>query len=441
MRGEAVRLAVQRLRPAASVALLGLAAKAPASLRSAGAVHIRLASAPPLTELAPPTKVFPTSMWLTILFAGIAGAFALMTAGALYHLRWVHRLPSLPPGSPPARPRVSVVLAARDEQARIENTLRHLLAQQGVALEIIAVDDRSTDATGEILRRLAKEDARVKPQRVETLPDGWLGKCHACHVGASAATGDWILFTDADCWLKPDVLARAVAVAEREAAEHVTLTPGIAPQTAGAAAWHLIFLMSLANWISGVNLDRPKRFLGMGAFNLVRAPAYRASGGYEALRLTVLDDVKFGLVLRRAGHRTRGFLGGDDVECHWGATVRDMIKVMEKNYFAALEYRFSAALVLGLGAPLMWLGAVVGPFTGTPPGVAAGLALVSVMLPTAILARRLGWPWRRAALTPLVFPALFYAVLKSTFVTFRQGGVRWRDTFYSLERLRAGTFR
>ena len=380
-------------------------------------------------------------MWLTILFGGIAAGFALMTSGALFHLRWVHRLPSRPPGDRTTLSRVSVVIAARDEQARIENTVRHLLAQQGVAVEIIVVDDRSTDATGEILRRLAKEDGRIKPRRVETLPDGWLGKCHACHVGASEATGDWILFTDADCWMKPDVIARAVAVAEREAVEHVALTPGVAPETAGAAAWHLIFLMSLADWISGVNLDRPKRYLGIGAFNLVRAPAYRASGGYEALRLTVLDDVKFGLLLRRAGHRTRAFLGGSDVECHWGTTVRDMIQIMEKNYFAALEYRTSAALILGLGAPLVWLGAVIGPFTGTPAGAAAGLALVSMILPTAILARRLGWPWRSAALTPLVFPALFYALLKSAFVTLRQGGVRWRGTFHPLKRLREGTLR
>jgi hypothetical protein len=424
-------------------------------------------------------------MWPTILFGGIAAIFTLMTVGALFHLRWVHRLPPQIPGSTgdppvpsgdqplgteerskrpiargpstnaslslgqwpndtgrsPVLPRVSAVLAARDEAARIENTARHLLAQRDVFVEVIVVDDRSTDATSEILRRLANEDARIKPRRIETLPDGWLGKCHACHVGASQAAGDWILFTDGDCWMKPDVIARALAAAEREQVAHVTLTPGIALETAGAAAWHLLFLMSMADWISGVNRNRPGRYLGMGAFNLVRAPAYRASGGYEALRLTVLDDVKFGLVMRRAGYRTHAFLGGDDVECHWGATVGHMVKVMEKNYFAALEFRMSAALLLGLGAPLVWFGAVLGPFTGTPAGAAAGLALCSLILPTAILARRLNWPWRFAALTPLVFPALFYAALKSALMTLRQGGVRWRGTFYSLECLRAGTLR
>src|SRR6185436_10465400 len=156
--------------------------------------------------------------------------------------------------------------------------------------EFIVVDDRSTDGTGEILRRLAKEDTRVRVKRVDALPEGWLGKCHACHIGASAATGEWILFTDADCWMKPDVIARALQVAERDGADHITLTSGLASAGVGLKASHLMFLISLANWFSGVNRNRPKSYLGIGAFNLVRASAYRQCGGYEALRLTVVDD-------------------------------------------------------------------------------------------------------------------------------------------------------
>src|SRR6185436_11101474 len=163
-------------------------------------------------------------------------------------------------------------------------------------------------------------------------------------VGASVATGDWILFTDADCWLKPDVIARALHVAERDGADHVTLVSGLAAGSVGLKASHLMFLISLANWFSGVNRDRPKSFLGIGAFNLVRAAAYRQCGGYEALRLTVLDDVKLGLLLRRAGKRTRAFIGGDDVECHWGTTAWGTVKIMEKNYFATVDYRTGLVL-------------------------------------------------------------------------------------------------
>ena len=426
-------------------------------------------------------------MWHTLLFGGTASVFLAMTCAGLFHLRWARRLPSLAklnagkpilvpspgPSSTPAPSgeertregarehlalqcpaagrgnlppsagavRCSVVLAARDEEARIESTVRHLLAQQFVPVEVMVVDDRSKDRTNEILQRLANADARVTVKRVEVLPEGWLGKCYACHLGAAAATGDWILFTDADCWLKPDVIARALLLAERERADHVTLSPGIAPGSLGGQAWHLTFLFSLANWFSGVNRDRPKAYLGMGAFNLVRASSYRECGGYEALRLTVLDDVKLGLLLRRAGKRTRGFIGGDDAQCHWGVTVRAMIKIMEKNYFAAANYWMSAVVGAAIGGTLLWGSALVGPFTGSVAGIAAGAALLSLSLPAGVLARRLGWSFRAAAMAPFIYPLLIYALLNSAVVTLRQGGVRWRNTFYRLDALRAGNVR
>jgi len=385
-------------------------------------------------------------MWLMI-FHGLSAILLLgSTLAALFHLRWLRRLPSwneltardaAPPPSG-STPRCSVVIAARDEEARIEGTVRHLQAQRGVELEIIAVDDRSTDRTFGILRRLASEDARVQVAHVETLPPNWLGKCHACHIGAGLATGDWILFTDADCWMKPDVIARAIRLARLENADHITLTPGVSPETLPARAWHLAFLISMANWASGVNRDRPKAHLGVGAFNLVKTSAYRQSGGYEALRLTVVDDVKLGLLLHRAGKRTRGYIGGDDVECHWGRTARGMIKIMEKNFFAAADFRLGAVLLACVAAALLLVGIVTGLAAGTGTGIAASLAMLTFILPAAILARRLGWSFAAAAITPFVFPLVFHAILNSTWVTLRQGGIRWRETFYPLDELRRG---
>ena len=363
-----------------------------------------------------------------------------MTSATMFHLQWARRLPVLAEldESAPGSVSCTVVIAARDEEARIGETIRHLFDQQHVQLQAIVVDDRSVDRTNEILSGLAEQDDRLQVLRVNELPDGWLGKCHACHLGASQAKGDWILFTDADCWLQPDVICRALRVAQQEAADHIVLTPGVKPETLGAQAWHLAFLITIANWMSGVNRDRPKAYLGMGAFNLVRASAYRECGGYEALRLTVIDDIRLGLLLRRAGKRTRGFIGGNDTECHWGTTVTGMIKIMEKNYFAAVDFRRLAAMTAGFGGLTMWSAAIVGPFTGTLGGVAAGCALLSLSIPAYVLARRLGWNLSAALLTPFIFPALFYAVLNSTWVTVRQGGIWWRNTFYPLKSLRSG---
>jgi glycosyltransferase involved in cell wall biosynthesis len=370
--------------------------------------------------------------------------FLIWTLSALWHIRWVRRLPALSALHPPpvdASIRCSVIIAARDEDARIEQTIRHLLSQRGVDLEVIVVDDRSADRTPEILQRLAAGDTRLQVKRVTALPDGWLGKCHACHVGATAATGDWILFTDADCWLQPDVIARALRVAASDTADHITLVSGLAPGSLGLKASHLLFLLSLANWMSGVNRDRPGSFIGIGAFNLVRADAYRQSGGYEALRLTVVDDIKLGLLLRRAGKRTRAFIGGDDVECHWGTTAWSMVKIMEKNYFAAVDYRLGLVLAGSTFVLLVLTVLILALLSWTVAGIAAVLSPLSLILPAGILARRLGWPWRTTLYVPFMFPLFLYAVLNSAFVTLRQGGVRWRDTFYPLETLRRANVR
>jgi len=373
------------------------------------------------------------------IFLATIALLAAAAVAALWHLRWVQRLPALQTFREVDGPiRCSVVIAARNEESRIEQTVRHLFAQVGVETEIIVVDDRSTDRTGEVLERLARENPRLQIKRVDRLPEGWLGKCHACHVGASAASGDWILFTDADCWLKPDVIARALCVAKRDAADHVTLSPGTVIESIGAQAWHLLFLTSLASYFAGVNRDHPDSFVGIGAFNLVRATAYRQCGGYEALRLTVVDDVKLGLLLRRAGKRTRAFLGADDAECHWGATIGSMVKIMEKNYFAALDYRLSLVVTGTLFMILMFTIVVLGLGSGTAIGRTAGLSPFFFSLPAGILARRLRWSWVSAVLMPFMFPVFVYTLLNSVFVTLRQGGIRWRDTFYALKTLQAG---
>src|SRR4051812_16004339 len=134
-------------------------------------------------------------MLLQIFFGVAVVCWGGMCIGALYHLRWARRLPSLAALSrtdnlPNLEPvRCSVVIAARDEAERIERTCRRLLAQTGLEIELIVVDDRSTDGTGDRLRRLAQDESRLRVERVESLPEEWLGKCYACHVGASTASG------------------------------------------------------------------------------------------------------------------------------------------------------------------------------------------------------------------------------------------------------------
>ena len=379
---------------------------------------------------------------LSIFFFTVALGWTIFTLGRLRDLLYVRALPPVDandePGPPP---RVSVIVAARDEEHRIERSIGRLLEQQGVDLELIVVDDRSTDATTTILARLAMQNPRLRVLRVDTLPDGWLGKPHACHLGAAAARGEWILFTDADVWLAPDVVRRAVSAARRATCDHVCLLPGESETTLPARALLLDFGLGMLFFTSRANRDRPSSFVGVGAFNLVRAEAYRAVGGHEPLRLEIIDDMMLGLSLRQAGYRTRGFGAPADVEVQWASTAAGMIRALEKNHFALLGYNLPLALAAIAGMSAMVAGAAVGPFVGGPAGLAAGLALLPVILPCWILSRRGGWGTLPALLAPVMLAWLIAALAHSTLSAVRRGGIRWRGTFYPLAVLRAGRFR
>src|SRR5687767_15000480 len=139
---------------------------------------------------------------MTILFGCVAFVWAMTTFSLLRHLPNLRELPNKTPADPATLPGVAVVFSARDEAGRIERTVRLLLDQGAPVQEVIAVDDRSVDGTSAILKRLAAEDSRLQVERIDELPDGWLGKSHGLHVGAKHAKQPWILFTDADVWMK-----------------------------------------------------------------------------------------------------------------------------------------------------------------------------------------------------------------------------------------------
>jgi glycosyltransferase involved in cell wall biosynthesis len=385
--------------------------------------------------------LIPDSWLATTAFAAIALVFVGIAGSMLRNQRWAHPLPpldALPPDAAAADARVSVIVPARDEAGAIEASVRHLAAQRGVELEVIVVSDRSVDETASIVRRLAAADPRVRLVEVSTLPERWLGKTHALHVGSKAATGDWLLFTDADCLLHPDVIARALRVAARERVEHVALTPAPIAATIGGYAWHYVFLAGLVDWFARANRDTPGGYVGFGAFNLVRTSTHRAFGGHEALRLTVLDDVRLGLLVRRAGGRCRGFLGGEDVRCHWGTTLGQGIRLTGKNYFAAAKYRGGLVCLLAVLVVVLWLGIAAALASGTVLGLVAGQSGALLALPAIVFSRRLRWPIAGALLAPLVHSIVVYAIVRSAVLTWHRGGIRWRDTFYPLAELRAG---
>jgi glycosyltransferase involved in cell wall biosynthesis len=199
--------------------------------------------------------------------------------------------------------RVSVVVAACNEEAGIEATIRTLLDSVGVDIEVIPVNDRSTDQTGAIIDRMAATDSRVKPVHIKELPPGWLGKTHAMHVGAQRATSDALLFTDGDIKFDPRALHQACAYLEQHELDHLCLLPQLVPGGVleNACLSYFGFAYAVGLQLHLIRTGWPLSYAGVGAFNLVRTQFYREIGGHEQIAMDVLDDVKLGKMIRRAG--------------------------------------------------------------------------------------------------------------------------------------------
>ena len=345
-------------------------------------------------------------------------------------------MPSHPEGD---RPSVTIVIASRDEGERVETTVRRLTAQRGLELQIVLVDDRSDEQEAARLRGLAAEDERIRLVRVDRLPDGWLGKCNALERGAELADSEWILFSDADTWMAPDLIARSIAEARRTDADHLCLIPSDKRLTFFGHAATLSLVSGFLIAAADVNQDRRFGSIGIGAFNLIKREVYRSIGGHKPLRMEILDDAMLGVLARHAGYRSRCLVGYPYIEIHWAATVADLPRVLEKNAFAMTGYRTWLVATLVPFMLLLWAGALFAPLYAGPNGFFATIALWSLALPAARTAKRYRQSALPTPLSPLMLPVTSWVITRSTWVTLRNGGVRWRDTFYPLEALRRGS--
>jgi glycosyltransferase involved in cell wall biosynthesis len=346
-------------------------------------------------------------------------------------------------GQPPGHPRVSIIVPACNEAADIEATLTRLLDLDYDNYEVIAVDDRSTDHTGEIMKRVAAGApvGRLKVIRIAELPNGWMGKPHAMWRAGTLASGVWLLFTDADVLFKPDVLRRALAYAESEAADHVVLFPRMIMKRPGEkmmiAFFQTLFVFGHRPW--KVADPKTKDHIGVGAFNMIRRHVYEAVGSYQALRFEVLDDMKLGKVVKSAGFSQRNVFGADLISIRWAKGAMGVVDNLTKNFFAIMSFQWPRAL--GSCFALAFLN--LGPFAGIV--LAHGwarlgytAALFSMFSIYVGMSTKSDIPPYYFILHPVSTALFVYTMLRSTFLTLGRGGIAWRGTFYPLEGLRRG---
>lgn len=338
-------------------------------------------------------------------------------------------------------PRVSLIVPACNEAETIRPALESLLKLDYPNFEIIAVNDRSTDGTSQILHELAAKDERLKAIDVKVLPDGWLGKVHALWCGQNAATGEWFLFTDADVHLGKDTLKKAITVCLQRTYDFLCVVPAIIAKPLTLKFFIAQFFQNAAYSLNVRRIENPHLpdCAGAGAFNLVHRGALERSKGFEWLRMEVVDDVGLAQTVKEAGARL-GLLGGkNEVDVEWYGSLKGFIRGVEKNSFSVFQYSlvplfgfiFSAWFVVG--------GFLIAPFFAA--SFAAKLFVFCCLILYLVVA---GLNLPRAFYTPawvvVAFPftaaVLPLFVLRAAVITRRQNGIYWRETFYGLTELK-----
>jgi len=335
-------------------------------------------------------------------------------------------------------PRVSVLVPARNEGRNVEACVRSLLLQDYPEFEIIVLNDHSTDGTRLALAWLEAEGGATRLRVLDgrPLPEGWLGKHWACHQLYQAATGDLILFTDADTRHQPNMLRDSVAALFAERADLVTAFPREEIVTWGERLLVPVISFGIFTFLP-VRLIQRLRWaslsLTIGQFMLFRRAAFDAVGGYEAVRNQVVDDVCLGRLVIAHGFRWQLLDGTEHVTCRMYHGFDDAVEGFSKNVFAVFDYRILpflvALLVVGaafLEPPLALLSRWFDmPLSSFPPAYAT-IAVIQAFVLWQIAYRRFKFPASLVFFYPLSL-ALFLLIALRSMALSLTGSATWKD--------------
>ena len=338
---------------------------------------------------------------------------------------------------------VSVLIPARDEEATIGRCLRSVLSQDHPRIEVIVLDDRSTDGTGSVVDEIAAQDARVQRIEGSPLPEGWKGKCHALHQAADRAKGAWLLMVDADVELAPGALTAALGAATALDAEMISW---FARQRV-VTVWERVLQPFILDFIlthsdpRRVNDPAREDCIANGQFLMVRSDVYREVGGHEPVRDSIVEDMAFSRLVKSTGFRYRLLDGVDVMWTRMYTSLGDIWRGWTKNFYAGLHGRRSVVaaallylLFTGILPFVLLAVATAHAYSGTPSLLFLALSAASVI---ALFAYRLAIIGRSAppsvlgvVLHPLAALVLGAIIVESTYRAATGRPVRWKGRDY-----------
>ncbi|HEU4626744.1 MAG TPA: glycosyltransferase family A protein [Steroidobacteraceae bacterium] len=298
-----------------------------------------------------------SSLWLALVAWLIGRAF-----------RQRHALPALVPGRCRAADRdcsVAVVVPARDEEHNIGACLASILGQDVARqkLRVLVVDDRSTDDTARIVRRLAAEDPRIELLRAPELPSGWTGKAHACWLGANALPREieWLCFIDADMRAQPQLLTSAIGAARSAGLAFLSLAPR---HELRSFAERLmlpcgLYLLGFCQDLTKIQCPESADAVATGQFILVRRESYDEVDGFRAVRARICEDVALARLMKRRGHRVVMQDGSALLTTRMYDGWRSLWPGIAKNLSEMLGGPTRTLLIAATAVTLAWLAVVL----------------------------------------------------------------------------------
>lgn len=338
------------------------------------------------------------------------------------------------------RPAISLIFAAKNEERHVSQAVLSMLGQKYPDFEVIAVNDRSDDKTGEILSGI--QDPKLRVLTVEKLPPGWLGKTHALYQGYLISRGEWLLFTDADVWMDEDTLRAALEAMESRKLDHLALFPGLILkhyiEVMFTSFFTIAFNFRYRPWAA--NSKRSLAYVGIGAFNMVRRSVYEKVGTHQALALDVADDMILGRLIKRAGFRQMGMLGQELVRVRWVEGFKGVLESLKKNAFRGLNYNYLFLIGVTVVLPIFDILPFLMLFLAwgqTAFYFFLGAALILFLIYLS------GQRYNSKSLSafwvhPITCFLFLWILWDSAMTALIKGGVVWRGTFYPLKELRKG---
>lgn len=337
-------------------------------------------------------------------------------------------------------PALSMLIAAKDEEANIGRCLDGLLKQDHPHLQIVVINDRSDDATGRIIDEYAERDPRVRAVHITELPAGWFGKNHAMHEGVKHATGFWYCFSDADCMYdSPRLLSAAQRYAMRENVQFLS----VLPQLEAGSFWEQVIQPAAGGvmlvWFPPQKVNNPTmpHAYANGAFMLMPDTVYEQFGGHEPVKATLNEDMHFARRAKQQGVLLRVIRGGGlyRVRMYVGlaAAWRGWSRIFY-GCFGTFLRLFATALMLGVVSLLPYITFVVGPFVTANWVWMSGAGLAAILAQQSLMWRfyDVAGHGRVWALTyPLGAAICFAASLNAMRRLFAGTTTTWRGTTYA----------